>query len=410
MRDRSPARTDSSRPVTGWLLPVSLVGAGALSWACQDAEGEGDDGSAAVSSQAKREVLDSIATQVVAPATADFETAARDLDAAVAAWAAAPTDEATRETARQAWRDAMVQWQVLEVMQIGPAAPSLSAVAGEDLRDAVYSWPTIDTCSIDRALAEQLYAGPDFFATQLVWSYGMDALEYLLFASTDTHTCPALVELDGTWSAMSSDDLASRRTAYAVVVADAVTSTAADLSGRWSGEFADSLATAGEPGSAYASADEALDEVFRAMFYVDKQTKDAKLGVPLGMVEGCAAAPCVDLLELPHGELGAEAIAANLRALRQLVLGGRDERGTGFDDLLVEAGHPEIANTLISQIDLAISAAEGFEGSLQEIAATDPAALTPLYNAIKSVTDTLKGPFVMTLQLTIPAEGAGDND
>ncbi len=406
--ETTPSKRSSSW--TSWLLPLSLLTAGGVSWACQDDVREGGDGDAVVSVESKRAVLDSIATRVLAPTTAAFEAAARDLEVAVTAWTAMPTDETARDEARRAWRDAMAQWQLLEVMQIGPAAPSLTAVAGEDLRDAVYSWPTVDTCSIDRALAEQRYASPDFFATELVWSYGMDALEYLLFASSDAHTCPALVELDAAWSALSSEELAARRSAYAVVVANAVAATAADLSARWSGELATALATAGEPGSPYANPDEALDEVFRAMFYVDLHTKDAKLGVPIGLVAGCDSVPCLEHFETPHSGVSGEAIAMNLRALQMLLHGGTDDDAFGFEELLAEAGHPEIAQTLDQQLELAISAAEGLDAPLRELAASDPATLTPLFNAIKSVTDTLKGPFVMTLQLTIPAEGAGDND
>jgi len=53
--------------------------------------------------------------------------------------------------------------------------------------------------------------------------------------------------------------------------------------------------------------------------------------------------------------------------------------------------------------------AQSYEQPLQSVVAGggDP---QPLYDALKAVTDTLKGPFVMALMLTIPAEGAGDAD
>ena len=37
-------------------------------------------------------------------------------------------------------------------MQLGPAGSSLSAVAGADIRDEIYSWPTINPCRIDAVL------------------------------------------------------------------------------------------------------------------------------------------------------------------------------------------------------------------------------------------------------------------
>jgi hypothetical protein len=156
----------------------------------------------------------------------------------------------------------------------------------------------------------------------------------------------------------------------------------------------------------------AIDDVFRAMFYVDKQTKDAKLGLPLGLIDGCATPPCSNLLEsqwaLPNSS--APAIAANLRGLRQLVHGGPDASADGFDDLLVGVGHPEIAVDLLDAIDAAIADAEAIDGSLQQVIVNDTARVEALHGRVKAVTDILKGPFVMALMLTVPAEGAGDAD
>jgi hypothetical protein len=73
-------------------------------------------------------------------------------------------------------------------------------------------------------------------------------------------------------------------------------------------------------------------------------------------------------------------------------------------------GEGQIADDLLAAIDAAIAATDAYELSLQSELATDPAALDDLYASIKGVTDILKGPFVMALMLTIPAEGAGDND
>jgi hypothetical protein len=155
----------------------------------------------------------------------------------------------------------------------------------------------------------------------------------------------------------------------------------------------------------------ALDDVFRAMFYVDLHTKDLKLGDALGLGETCTTGPCPELLESPYGGIAAGAIAGNLAGLREMVLGGPDPAtAAGFNDLLVQAGHGDIATTLVADIDTAIALAEGFDTSLQLAMTADPKQVQALYDAIKAVTDTLKGPFVMALMLTVPAEGAGDND
>lgn len=409
-------RNESSSRGGAWLLPLTLAGLGGLGWACQDVGGEADSGTVDELDQGENtraDVLASIADQVVVPASEAFVEDARRLTIAVDELAASGTEEA-RLAAQQAWIDAMTSWQALELMQVGPSASSLAGIGGEDLRDEIYSWPTVDTCSVDRVLVDEGFAQADFFATQLVWAYGLDALEYLLFVGDPAHSCPSQVQLDGPWAALSPEEVDQRRARYAAVVAAGIEERAVALADRWSpqgGDFAAALAHPGEGESPYEDQVEALDEVFRAMFYVDKQTKDGKLGVPLGLVEGCSAVPCVDMMEMPWSGQSTAAIAANLRALRTMVQGGEDpETAIGFDDLLYKVGEGAIADDLLGRIDGAIAVAEGLPASMQEAVATDPEGAQALYDSLKGVTDTLKGPFVMALMLTIPAEGAGDND
>jgi predicted lipoprotein len=411
----------SPRPAaTGWLLPSALATLGVFAWACEDGgSGSGDagaDGGGLDGEITRRDVLTSVADQVLVPVTGNFATTATSLKTSVEAWVAADATgaDAALVAAQEAWTAAFLQWQQLEVMQVGPAAPSLTGPGGEDLRDAIYSWPTADTCSVDRALVEQDYAAADFFATELVWAYGLDALEYLLFVHGEAHTCPAQVELDAPWAALGIEEIKRRRAAYAAVVAAGIADQAATLASRWAptgGDFAALLAAPGEGDSPYDSDAQALDDVFRVMFYLDKQAKDGKLGAAIGLVEGCAAVPCVELMEAPHSGVAAAAIAANLEGLRHLVQGGPDPAtADGFDDLLEQIGQGQIAQTLLADIDVAVEIAHAQTAPLQELTAADPDALLPLHAAVKEVSDTLKGPFMMALMLTIPAEGAGDND
>jgi uncharacterized protein len=428
-----------------WLLPLVLAGLGALGWACRDlgdvdlggsssGTGPGDTGPSATGSGSaesgrvdsesggtasvdRGDVLRSIADRVIVPSTAAFAEAVLAFDVAVQAWAAtADPGRATAEldAARAAFRTAMASWQELEVLQVGPAAPSLTVPGGEDRRDAIYSWPTVDTCAVDRALVAEDYAAADFFETELVLVYGLDALEYLLFEQDDAHTCPAQVQLDGPWAALGQGEIERRRAAYSARLAAEVAARGQALAERWApseGDFATLLAEPGQGDSPYASEAEALDQVFRAMFYVDKQTKDAKLGVPIGVIAGCPAIPCVSLMELRWSGDSTTAIIANLRALELLLHGGPDPAtAAGFDDLLANIGQEEIAENLRTDIAAAIALFESLEQPLHQLVASDPVQAQALYDALKAVTDTLKGPFVMALMLTIPAEGAGDND
>jgi uncharacterized protein len=278
----------------------------------------------------------------------------------------------------------------------------------------VYSWPVINTCRVDQKIADGTYADATFFDDNLVNAYGFVALEYLVFVHEEMHTCPTQVGLDTPWAELGFAEIERRRAAYAHVLAAEIARQGEALATRWSpdgGDFAGLLASPGSDDSPYESDTQALDQVFRAMFYIDIITKDAKVGRALGIADGCAAVPCPDLFEAPYSKQAGPAIAANLKTLRVLVTGGPDPAtADGFDDLLAEAGHPEIADTLLADIDAAITVIEAVEDPLQVVILDDMNRVQTIYNTIKLVTDTLKGPFVMTLMLTIPSEGAGDAD
>ena len=439
-----------------WLLPLTLVALGAYSWACvedpdlsgtsmEEPDGSSSDtddpgpgttgdasttttttGSTTASSASTtggsadvtpRDVLESIALQVIVPNTAEFVDTTAALQTAVEAYAAAVDADPVAagvelSAAQDAWRTAMASWQRLEVMQLGPKAPS-SEIAGENLRDEIYSWPTTDTCTVDRRLVGEDYVDDTFFLDELVLAYGLDALEYLLFIHDQGHTCPSQIQLDGPWTGLGFEEVERRRGAYAARVAGEIARQADVLATRWSPEGDNVAAQLANPGgySPWESEAVALDDVYRAIFYISKQTKDAKVGRSLGLTEGCAAVPCPDLFESPFGRVSAAAVADNLDALKQLIWGGTDPgTSAGFDDLLINAGQADLAIDLVNKIDIAIAMARAFEQPLQQVVVSDIEAVEDLHAALKDVTDILKGPFVMTLMLTVPAEGAGDAD
>ena len=451
----------TSTRLRSWLLPSALLITGAYGWACtddpdlsnMDASSGGEDptvdaetgtddpttGGTAGSTTGtdsttttgsnvsttggsedvtRADVLASIANNLILPSTESFAVSATELQNAIDAYATVAADDPVAagpelSAAQDAWQATTLEWQRLEVMQIGPAASSTSAPGGENLRDEIYSWPTIDTCAVDRRIVSQEYNDRDFFPLNLVTNYGLDALEYLLFIHNTEHTCPANVQLDGPWTGLGFEEIERRRAEFAGAIAAELTRRADQLTERWSPEGGNYVSLLANPGddSPFPTEAAALDDVFRAMFYIDKQTKDGKLAIPLGLLPGCAEAPCPDLLEVPHGQIAADAIAENLEGLKFMVWGGTDPgTSAGFDDLLINADQEQIAIDLLGAIDQAIATARAFDQPLQQAAASDLAAVEELHADVKAVTDILKGPFVMALMLTIPAEGAGDAD
>lgn len=361
-----------------------------------------------LSAQASRQaVLATVGEHLILPTLAAFVTDAEAL--AAASRRGSPAD------AQRAFAAAFTRWQALEVLQVGPAGDPLARAGGRGLRDAVYSWPAASPCRLDQEVAAGGQDAPDYFETRLVNAYGLDAIEYLLWAPPGQNACPPQVapNSDGAWAALGRDEIARRRATLAARLADRVVEDARTLHAAWAAaglDFAGALARAGQPGSPYASVQAGLDELFAALFYVDLMTKDAKVGDVGGFTAGCRQAACPENAESPHAGLSREALTANLRALRAVVAGTTLEgeaRGPGLADLARELGAADLATTLLAAVDEALGEVAALPGPLQTLPAE---SLRPLYVALKKLTDLMKSQLVTVLNLSVPQEGAADND
>jgi predicted lipoprotein len=347
-------------------------------------------------------VLQSAGSDVVVPTLDTFSDRAEALTSALDAWRAALESGdgvAEREAAQQAWIDAMDVWQELEVMQIGPAGPSISAVGGEDLRDAIYSWPEVNPCRVDQETVEAVWDEPDFFTANLTNAYGLDAIEYLLFDPDTDNACPNQLPLNsnGDWDALGPDGVLQSRATFAVALSEEVERVTADLQGRWDGEF--SLL------DSFDSQQEALNAIFDALFYLEIETKDTKLAEPLG-IGGCTV-NCFDVVESQPSGTSHLWIRANLRGFRNLMMAGD---APGLIDLLRQQGQDALADDIETNLLAAEEAAAVLDAPLDETIENDRATAEALHAAVKDVADILKGDLATTLALQIPGEAAGDND
>ena len=365
-------------------------------------------------------MLADLAYEVIVPSIEAFETEAGDLAASTEALRLAvgtTAHAAALADARTAWGDAMDAWQALEVFQVGPAADTGMATGAQGIRDEVYSWPTVNACAVDQEVVDQEYDDPGFFDAALVNVVGLDAAEYLLFHTDPDNSCPSQIDInaEGTWDALGDAEVTARRAAYVDAIADEVLEDAESLSAAWStggGNFVATLSSAGLASSSFDSAQQAVDEVFAALFYVELQVKDAKLGIPAGVHVGCATETCPQLVESRLSGRSKENIIANLRAFRRAFLGGETaSAGIGFDDFLVELGAADLALEMETEVDAAIAAAEAIPGpSLESALSSDLEDVVAAHTAVKAMTDDLKSRFVTVLNLRVPDEGAGDND
>ena len=133
-------------------------------------------------------LLNDFGVEVVLPAIARFEVAIITLESSNTALLSKIEggDEFSTELGevQEDWREAMLIWQELELMQVGPSASSLTDAAGLDIRDEIYSWPTTNPCRVDQYTASERYRESGSFEDESIKvnAYGLDALEQLYFA------------------------------------------------------------------------------------------------------------------------------------------------------------------------------------------------------------------------------------
>lgn len=364
----------------------------------------------------RRAVLTAIGTDVIVPTLEGFVAEAQALEQATAAYATARAGgpaAAELAAARAAFRVAFVRWQRAEVLQVGPAGPTGTMTGGLSLRDGLYSWATVNTCRVDTHLVDRAWEAPGFFDTALVTSTGLDVVEYLLFGESSANTCDATspINVNGTWAALSADELALRRASYAKAAATHVVSQAQRLSSAWKdGGFLKSFSTAGLAGSPFPTAQEALDQLFAALFYIDWILKDDKLANPAGLTITCLDMACPALAEAVPSGLSREALVENLTAAKAVMQGGFAGGGRGFDALLAARGAQPLADQMVVALDGAIASVATLTVPVDQAVVTQLDDVKAVHAKVKAFTDLLKSQFVTVLNLRVPQEGAGDND
>lgn len=341
--------------------------------------------------------------------TTDLAGATATLRAAVRA---AEADPSRRSEAQAAWIAAMDVLQRLEVAQVGPAAIK-TQLGGQALRDQIYAWPLTSACQVAENLVSRGWESGDFDEA-LINVRGLATLEQLLFQPVAENGCPEghAMNTDGSWAGLGDDELAARRAAYAVAVADDIHLRAEELRTAWDpggGDFTGELAGAGSGSRTFARESLALNAISDALFYLEYATKDLKVARPAGLT-GCDAATCPDLVESPWGARSKEHVRANLIGFRRL-FDGCSEGDLGFDEYLIAAGAPDLGASILQAVDGALAAIDAIEeADLPEALVSDPVSVVALHASLKQITDLLRTQFLSVLDLEIPRRVEGDND
>ena len=391
------------------LYLVSLIACGFLLFNC----GEDSEETSSITpiDPGRTEFIESVYTKVIQPQIDNFEVEATNLSQAIQTYVGAlntSTASSAQQTVNTAFASAADSLQRLEILQLGPYAKQ-SLAGGQAIRDNVYSWPTTSTCQVDREVAKNEFGSSSFFQRR-VDVFGFDALEYLLFNNSTEHTCS--FEILGWNELVQSNGLTARRLQYAARLAENIVQQAQTLTQSWTDGFSQQFRVSGN-NSVYRDSQEVVEAVFAAIFYLDKQVKDDKIGTPTGIHPNCAQNTCPNNVESRFAQRSLENIKANLEAFQLVFHGGdpSDSTAFGFDDLLNALNSTEasdLANSLTQRIAQMRTAADAVSPPFVD--ALDSTSAAALHESIKQVTDLLKNQFVTILAIKLPDEGAADND
>ncbi|RRS08151.1 peptidase M75 [Pseudoalteromonas sp. J010] len=324
-----------------------------------------------------------------------------------------------KQRAQDSWRAAMMGWQYVELMQVGPLTTN-----SKELKNNIYVWPaTGSLCDIDLDVV-YFEAGvingnsnnPYDITQRTANRKGLTALEHLLFSTNLAHNCSTVNDALAPWNNRPDQEKRIARCEFATAVAKDIEGHSDTLLTQWSGDngYAKQLLNAGQPGSAFDTPHLALNEISKALFYMTEELKDGKIATPLGLgfPNACGLEACPEAVESPIAEHSKENLLANIRAFRNIFTGnGQDPKNTlGFDDFLEAEQGDEVKARMLAGLDAAEATLLAMTGSLKAELATSAEQVTQAHSDVKKVTDDLKTEFIEKLALELPKTSAGDND
>lgn len=325
----------------------------------------------------------------------------------------------------QQWQTVLSSFHKVDALAIGPMS-EIDPQTKLDMRSTLYSWPLTNLCRTDKAVYDISVKGA--IAEAIPYNAkGLDAIEYLLFANTDTVKCnlkahPMLKD----WLALPSAMKTKNRCDTAALLAAELSIVADKLKNKWDrqkGNYSKVLVD----GSKYPTHKAAVNEITNALYALET-VKDIRLGIPTGKnKKECTTGKCPERSEHLYSKNAFAAIEARLEAFKLGFFGGPPSslNSFGIDDYLNKTSHPEIAGKIgrfiaRAEANLAAMKAQGDLASLtahinpqQCFASTvDNRAeeLCSLYEDICAITSTMKTEVLVALSLNAPPIYQGDND
>lgn len=355
--------------------------------------------------------------ETVALRTSEFESGINEMSSAAESYCSSYSTESL-DTLKVAYKKAMTSWQELELYQMGPLTEKTSA-----LKTRIYDWPNVpNLCKVDEQAMFAVEDGAAFVLdTEFNNRIGLFTLEYLIFESSLETTCSSLGangRIKSAWTALDRPSRLAARCAYMKPVAKDLIASAATLKSSW-GTAEDNYLSK-KIGDTTAEQN-ALQEVFNNILYVDIEMKNKKLGIPAGQERTCPSSPspCVDKQELRFSQFSREAFDLNVAALQGLILGWGNPPQGGLSDVLRHEGNVAGADKSVNNLNSLVNVIQSDKSSFDVLLAakTDEICVDSqnswvckVHAQIKTVVADFKNEYASVLKLTVPVEKQGDND
>lgn len=319
-----------------------------------------DEGTVAESLQFDdAQVIAGYVDNVMVPKYGLLATRADELQAAVEAFVAEPTD-ANLSAAQDVWRATRRPWEQSETSLFGPVD-----VNGYD--PSLDSWP-INLTDLNGVLASETELTQSYFDGLDASVKGFHTAEMFLFGEDGDQTANGLSDREKTYLKLCAADIAR----VANLLADSWTTGASP--------YGEVFKTAGEAGnSSYPSRAAAAQEIVSGMAGILDEVANGKIADPY-------SAKDQSLVESPFSFNSIRDFSDNVRGAKTAYLGDFElaqRNGPGLNDW-VETRDPELNARIIAEFDTAISAIEAIPEPFRE-AILDDAGRAKIQVAIDAI-------------------------
>lgn len=283
----------------------------------------------------QREVLQTIAKDVIFASYEEMLASAERLQAALAHLDNVRTPEAL-DSARAAWRSSISTWMLTQAYLFGP-------VKYKQIDALIGTWP-INPTDIDELVKGGTVFSPDELHFKGGSVKGLHTIEYLIFGDSLNKEV---------------NQITNREYQYLDALAETLVRDIGLLVSLWSpdeGNFTGNFASAGKEGSDYPSMKDAFDELIGNFLFItdvvgSRRIFDAEFGNPQGSI------PNPIVLESRFSKNTNHDYADIIRSIKNIYLGGYNTEGKGLTVLVVKVDKA-LDESIRLHLDEAISAIE----------------------------------------------------